>query len=752
MHQTTRKKAEAFARQLLQAHISQPHDRQIKLEGPGSESLEALFLGTKGGNAIYLHELLDRALKGHVQFRQNYFPQDPDYIDAAIQNSPGFQATMQLLMNEYDRLIEQLQQSGTFFSMRSIGHMLWDTVMPGIVGYFAALLYNQNNVAAEASPVTTLMEMYVGNELCKMFGYAVNPIGKKPGEFHLREGQVTGWGHITCDGSVANLEGLWMARNLKFFAVAVRAAIQNEPAFQNIKGFQLKLLNGHNAVLATLDDWTVLNLPIDEILAIPENIATRYDIDPTIISDTITKYTVQNIGLFDMMRRHLPGITESPVSICSAARHYSWPKNAAILGIGDDNMWNIPVDLNVHMDLNQLRSSLDRCLEKKIPVMNVVAIIGTTEESAVDPLKEILAIRDEYRQHGLEFAIHCDAAWGGYFRTMLNDSEESNPAFFTSLSDEATATLPMSQYVIEQYRLLHHADAITVDPHKAGYIPYPAGALCYRNSAMRNLVSFMAPVVYHGGVDPTVGVYGVEGSKPGAAAAAVYFSHKVIRPNRTGYGLLSGKCFFNAKRLYAALVCLNIVDDLPFFVVPLVPIPAIQQNLSPYEVKKQYEFIRDRIVNVTNEQLMADAQAFALFKELGGDQSILTYLYNFYKDDRTPNNDLQKTNALNTAIYQRFSYKPNEMNMEDTPVVVTSSSFTRQDYGDRLVNSLRQRLGVTTDEDLEIDFLISTIMNPWLSGTVNGSFIPQLLSIIVENVTGIVAEIQAEPQSILETV
>ena len=39
---------------------------------------------------------------------------------------------------------------------------------------------------------------------------------------------------------------------------------------------------------------------------------------------------------------------------------------------------------------------------------------------------------------------------------------------------------------------------------------------------MRNLVSLKAPVVYHGGVDPTVGVYGVEGSKPGAAAAAIY--------------------------------------------------------------------------------------------------------------------------------------------------------------------------------------------------------------------------------------
>jgi hypothetical protein len=42
--------------------------------------------------------------------------------------------------------------------------------------------------------------------------------------------------------------------------------------------------------------------------------------------------------------------------------------------------------------------------------------------------------------------------------------------------------------------------------------------LCYRNGAMRDLIAFTASVVYHGGVDPTVGVYGIEGSKPGAAA------------------------------------------------------------------------------------------------------------------------------------------------------------------------------------------------------------------------------------------
>ncbi|HEY9343271.1 MAG TPA: pyridoxal-dependent decarboxylase [Hanamia sp.] len=744
MLHTDKKSSVRFAKQLLQAHLNEAEENRIKLEGAGAESIEALFPGTRGDNFMYMQELMQYAIQGNIDSRKNYFPADPDYIDTQIQQSQSFIDTLKMMGYEYDKLINQLKGSGAFFSMRTIGHMLWDTTMPGILGYFAALLYNQNNVAAEASPVTTLLEMYVGNELCKMLGYAVNPIGAEEGDFKLLDNQVTGWGHITCDGSVANLEGLWMARNLKFYPVSVRAAIEHEAVFAGIKNFQVTLLNGNKVSLLALDDWAILNLPIEEILSIPNNISTQYDIDITTVSNTIANYTVQNIGYHDILSKYVPRISQTPVSLCSATRHYSWPKGAAILGIGANNMISIHVDPMARMDTNDLRKQLDICLEQKRPLMNVVVIIGTTEESAVDPLNEVLSIREEYRKKGLEFAIHADAAWGGYYKTMLNSSDESSPAYFTLLNEKSMASLPMSAYVTEQYKVLQLSDSITIDPHKSGYVPYPAGGLCYRNSAMRNLVSFTAPVVYHGGVDPTVGVYGVEGSKPGAAAAAVYFSHKVIRPNTDGYGKISGECYFNAKRFYAALVCLNI-EKLPFFVVPLVPIPAIQQGKSPAEIQKQYEFIRDRIVNVSNEVLLNDAEAFSLFKELGGDQTIITYLYNYYNNDGTVQSDMQKVNDFNDDIYRAFSFSDPPDKAEHIPeIVVTSSSFTRGNYGNALMDNLRLRIGVSNGYDDPINFIISTIMNPWLSNTVKGSFIPELISIIIKNITSIVTEIKKE--------
>ena len=744
MLHTTKKNSILFARELTEAHINESEETKIKLKGAGVETLEALFLGTHGSNAVLMQELMMLAVKGHVDFRNSYFPGDPDYVDATVQKSPGFISTMVTMGFEYEKLINKLKESGTFFSMRTIGHMLWDCTIPGILGYFAALLYNQNNVAVEASPVTTILEMHVGNELCKMLGYSVHPIGMKAGEFKIADDQITGWGHITCDGSVANLEGLWMARNLKFYPVSVRAALINEPGLQAAKNYTIKLLNGFTAKLIDLDSWTILNLPIDEVLAIAENISKQYNIDPTVFGDLVTNYTVQSIGYHDILSKYLPDIKNTPVSLCSATRHYSWPKGAAILGIGANNMISIPVDLKARMSMPHLKSQLDLCIQQKIPVMNVVAIIGTTEESAVDRLDDLLTIRDTYRKLGLEFAIHADAAWGGYFAAMLNSADESDPTAFKLLDEGALDQLPMSDHDINQYKSLKFADSITIDPHKAGYVPYPAGGLCYRNSAMRNLVSFTAPVIYHSTVDPTVGIYGVEGSKPGAAAAAVYFSHKVVRPNTDGYGKLLGECLFNAKRLYAALVCLNI-QKLPFFVEMLVPIPAVQNGESPANVQKQYEFIRDRIVNKTNQQLQADTEAFALFKKLGGDQTVLTYMYNFYNSDASKNSDIVKLNNLNTAVYQKFSFKapiPGSPLPIPPEIVVTSSSFTLENYGHELMDNLRGRLGIVGCKDQPIDFIISTIMNPWLSHTLKGSFIPEIISIIEKNVTAIIPMIK----------
>jgi len=51
----------------------------------------------------------------------------------------------------------------------------------------SAMMYNPNNVATEASPLTTELEKQVGEDLCTMLGY------------HRSEEDSAPWGHITCE-------------------------------------------------------------------------------------------------------------------------------------------------------------------------------------------------------------------------------------------------------------------------------------------------------------------------------------------------------------------------------------------------------------------------------------------------------------------------------------------------------------------------------------------------------------------------
>lgn len=75
-----------------------------------------------------------------------------------------------------------------------------DMSMPSLLGYFMTMLYNPNNVSIEASPLTMVAEIEAGQQLCEMFGYNLDPKVKDV---------PIGWGHITCGGTVANLESIW---------------------------------------------------------------------------------------------------------------------------------------------------------------------------------------------------------------------------------------------------------------------------------------------------------------------------------------------------------------------------------------------------------------------------------------------------------------------------------------------------------------------------------------------------------------
>jgi glutamate/tyrosine decarboxylase-like PLP-dependent enzyme len=732
-------------RSVLSALGSLRDKHDIRLDGAGTDAVTAWFLGPKGENGQLLRRLVDAALTSHLEFRRDVYPKDPRFITAQMQRAPEYKRSVKKLEQEFESVLGALRESGAFFSMRSQGHMLWDVTIPGLAGYFAAMLYNQNNVAAEASPVTTMMEIAVGDDLCRMLGFSVptSAKGARPAT------APRPWGHITCDGSIANMEGLWMARNLKFYPAALLAAARANKAAAAILKVKVPLLDGQRKNLAACTPWQLLNLPIDAVLGLPALVQKETGIEAPQLAAFMANHTVSALGMAGACNEYIlkRGLEQLPIMTAPVTNHYSWPKGAAVLGLGTNQLLRVRVDLDARQEVDlggrfpndgqTLRARLQRALDTKTPVLTVVAVMGSTEESAVDPLHEIVTLRDEFREKGLEFTIHADAAWGGYFASTLHPARQKSPARgrgapFRShelpLAQllKAIPETPMNADMIERYVALREADSITVDPHKAGYIPYPAGALCYRNSDMRNLVSLKSPVVFHGEADPTVGVFGIEGSKPGAAAAAVYMSHTAIRPTREGYGKILEQCIFSSKKLYCRLRTMARPDD-PFCIAFVQRLPAEKRGQSPAEVEQQLKDVRSWFVGKSNDEIV-HGKHYDFFRELGSDQTILSWAVNFKKKDGTWNQDIAALNTLNGALYSTFSMMPEPdgklKKPGDVELIVTSSDFDVASYGPEFVHEFLARLGLqTTPKQLHdpafpaIAFNISTQMDPWFTET-----------------------------------
>jgi glutamate/tyrosine decarboxylase-like PLP-dependent enzyme len=62
----------------------------------------------------------------------------------------------------------------------------------------------------------------------------------------------------------------------------------------------------------------------------------------------------------------------------SAAGHYFLMKSASLLGLGENMFEKVVVDLDSRMSIASLSKKLTDCLRKKVPVLAVVGIAGTT--------------------------------------------------------------------------------------------------------------------------------------------------------------------------------------------------------------------------------------------------------------------------------------------------------------------------------------------------------------------------------------
>jgi glutamate/tyrosine decarboxylase-like PLP-dependent enzyme len=519
-------------------------------EDGGALDLGSVFLGPKAENADLFERLLLEAFRDHVFWRRNFHPEDGFVLRELDKRTPAYERATSILSQELLGLLGELKGGVPFFSPRYIGHMSSDLTMASLIGYFAAMLYNPNNVAAEASPVTTRLELDVAAQLARMIGYDPD-----------RQ-----WGHITSGGTVANFEAIWVARNVKYLPVAVRWAAES----LGVESLDVVLADGSAANLLELPLWELLNVPSAAALDLPDAMHARAGNEERVralISDnSLARLGYQQFGL--RLASQFGDALPPGVVLVSSTGHYSWEKICRSLGIGGAQLVHVPVDERFRMDTDALHATLTQLAARRQPVIACVSVIGTTEESAVDQLDRVIDVRAAAaREHRLSFHLHADAAWGGYAASVLY-GPDGEPRSWQEACVRAGDDVWPQQDVFNALRALKDTDSVTIDPHKLGYAPYPAGAVSFRDPRVRDLVAADAPYVFHPGAPETqyIGRFILEGSKPGAAAAGVWMSHKVLPLDASGYGRLIAESARGALILHRRIAH---GDWAPFRLVPL---------------------------------------------------------------------------------------------------------------------------------------------------------------------------------------
>ncbi|HEX4576650.1 MAG TPA: pyridoxal-dependent decarboxylase [Edaphobacter sp.] len=208
--------------------------------------------------------------------------------------------------------------------------------------------------------------------------------------------------------------------------------------------------------------------------------------------------------------------------------HYTHSRISGVLGLP---FLSVPSDEYGRMDLTVLESLLETGI-----IGTVVVTLGTTAIGSVDPLDQIVALRQRY-----SFRIHVDAAYGGYFTLASNLSPETRAAFDA----------------------IPHADSIVIDPHKHGLQPYGCGCILFRDPAIGRLYKHDSPYTYFSSKDLHLGEISLECSRAGASAVALWATQQLLPYTPSGAFAQGLECGHTAAlKLYERLA------QSPHFLTP----------------------------------------------------------------------------------------------------------------------------------------------------------------------------------------
>jgi len=168
------------------------HGTMMAGSGPGGVTARGRVpagtgLGVDGTDRMELHDWVSRAVSAVRDWEATFAP---------FGRHPSLEVSDERFAAAFDVFAQRLRDNYPYFHPSYAGQMLKPPHPAAVTGYLAAMLINPNNHALDGGPATSAMEKEVVAQLAAMFGY----------QTHL--------GHLTSSGTIANLEALYVAREL----------------------------------------------------------------------------------------------------------------------------------------------------------------------------------------------------------------------------------------------------------------------------------------------------------------------------------------------------------------------------------------------------------------------------------------------------------------------------------------------------------------------------------------------------------
>lgn len=205
--------------------------------------------------------------------------------------------------------------------------------------------------------------------------------------------------------------------------------------------------------------------------------------------------------------------------IVPVSAHYSFDKASDLL-----NLKLIKVKLNRRYQMDV--KAAEKAITSK--TVAIVGVAGTTGLGVVDSIGELSEIAVAHKIY-----LHVDAAFGGFVLPFLKE-----------LGYEASDF---------DFRL-PGVCSITIDPHKMGLVPIPAGGILFRDVSMTEAISTRIP--YLAGEEAEQ--FTVLGTRSGASAVAVWAL--LIHLGRAGYRGVVERCLRLTWKLIEGIQQINNLD------------------------------------------------------------------------------------------------------------------------------------------------------------------------------------------------